>query len=208
MRADLKDEYGIVLKASHHAKAELRARMRQLRRSLTPEFRTSASGEIVQRLRRADLYQSAHTIHTYVAWQEEVENHELLRAMLREGKSIVTPKVNSENGGLENHLIPYFEALVPGAFGILEPSSTHGAHHFSELEQIDLIIVPGLAFDRQGNRLGYGGGYYDRLLAGIVAPKVAFAFDVQIVDDVPIETHDCVVDYIITEREVIFCREE
>ncbi|NUO83297.1 5-formyltetrahydrofolate cyclo-ligase [candidate division KSB1 bacterium] len=180
--------------------------MRNLRRSLTPEFRAYASAVILQRLTGLDCYRRARAIHSYVAWQEEVENHTLFRAMLREGKRVVAPKINSQTRTLEHYLIPYFEALAPGAFGILEPSSARGACVLSNLEELDLVLVPGLAFDREGNRLGYGGGYYDRLLAEIEAPKVALAFEVQIVDAIPAEPHDRHVNIVVTEREVISCR--
>lgn len=153
-----------------------------------------------------DCYQGARTVHCYVAWQEEVENHDLLRAILRDGKKVVVPKVNTQIKELENYVIPYFDALAPGAFGIFEPDAERGACRFTKLEELDLIIVPGLAFDRQGNRLGYGGGYYDRLLAEIRAPKVALAFAAQIVDAIPTEKHDHGVDFIVTEQEVISCR--
>jgi 5-formyltetrahydrofolate cyclo-ligase len=181
--------------------------MREWRRSLSPEFRSCAGVEIIQKLAALDCYRAARTIHTYVAWQEEVENHELLRAMLQEGKRIITPKINSPAHLLENYLVTRFEALAPGAFGILEPSVERGALPFEDLSAIDLVIVPGLAFDRQGNRLGYGGGYYDRLLEKIRAPKAAPAFAAQILDAVPAEAHDQRVDFIVTEEEVIACRQ-
>lgn len=197
--------FGAALQNFSHRKAALRARMRQVRRELTPEFRAHASAAIAQRLLARSCYQCAATIHTYVAWQEEAGNHDLLRAMLAEGKALVTPKVKAQTKQLENFLIPNFSALAPGAFGILEPSSARGALRFAALREIDLIIVPGLAFDREGNRLGYGGGYYDRLLAEIAAPKVALAFAAQIVESVPAEAHDERVDCIVTEEEVISC---
>lgn len=181
--------------------------MRQLRRNLTPEFRAHASAAIAQGLLALDCYQRAATIHTYVAWREEAGNHDLLRAMLAAGKRLVTPKVNSSTKQLENFLIPNWEALAPGAFGILEPSSVCGALRFETLHEIDLIIVPGLGFDRRGNRLGYGGGYYDRLLAEIAAPKAALAFAAQIIEAIPTEAHDERVDFVVTEEEIIICRE-
>lgn len=127
--------------------------------------------------------------------------------MLQEGKSVVTPKVISASHQLEHYLLPHFEALMPGAFGILEPSAAHGAVRLEALHEIDLIIVPGLAFDRKGHRLGYGGGYYDRLLAELDATKMALAFAAQIVEAVPAEAHDERVDFVVTEEEIIACRE-
>lgn len=182
--------------------------MRQLRRHLSAEFRRQASREILRRLTALDHFRRAEVLHTYVSWQEEVDTQELLRVMWQERKKVVTPKVIVSPPQLEHYLLPHFEALAPGAFGILEPSHERGALPFADFKKIDLIIVPGLAFDRRGNRLGYGGGYYDRLLAEFAAPKVALAFSAQIVDAIPTEAHDQRVDMIVTEREVIFCPAE
>lgn len=186
----------------------MRRKARQLRRDLTPAFRKQANTEILQKLRGLEVYREARTIHTYVSWQDEVATQDLLRMMLQEGKSVVTPKVISASHQLEHYLLPNFEALMPGAFGILEPSRDHGALPFTAMNKIDLLLVPGLAFDREGNRLGYGGGYYDRLLAELAAPKVALAFAAQIVASVPAEAHDERVDCIVTEEEVISCAAE
>ncbi len=196
------------LQQSSPAKAELRRSMRQLRRSLSPEFRAQASRAIIQTLAALDCYRSAEMIHIYVAWQDEVDNHELLRNALQAGKKVIAPKVISSTHQLEHYLIPHFGALAPGAFGILEPSLERDALPFEDMSKVDLMIVPGLAFDREGNRLGYGGGYYDRLLAEIRAPKVALAFAAQIIAEVPLEPHDCRVDVIVTEQEVISCAAE
>ncbi len=179
-----------------------------MRRGLPPEFRQQAGAEIAQKVLALECYQHARTIHTYISWQEEVATHELIHLLLRAGRTVIAPRVHTSNNTLAHYALSHFDALAPGASGILEPSAEHGAVRCDDLSTIDLILVPGLAFDRPGNRLGYGGGYYDRLLAEIDAPKVGLAFAVQIVADLPIEPHDCRVDFIVTEQEVISCRAE
>ena len=189
------------------SKAELRARLRKLRRGLPRVYRLQASAEIARKLLALEFYAHARAIHIYVSWQEEVDTHELIRARLQADRRVLTPKINPTTKSLEHYVIPHFHALVPGAFGILEPSREHGAVLSEDFNMIDLIIVPGLGFDRKGNRLGYGGGYYDRVLAEIATPKVALAFAAQVVNTIPAEAHDQGVDFIITEREVISCRQ-
>ena len=102
---------------------------------------------------------------------------------------------------LQQYFINDFSELQAGAYGILEPRPDPSRRVATE--QFDL--VPGLAFDRAGRRLGAGKGYYDRFLAGIKAPKIALAFAFQLVEQVPIEPHDQRVEVIVTENEVITC---
>jgi 5-formyltetrahydrofolate cyclo-ligase len=92
--------------------------------------------------------------------------------------------------------------LVPGSFGILEPDISVCSE--ADIKTADLIITPGLSFDLKFNRLGYGGGYYDRVLtgAGTKSRKIALAFDLQILDNIPSCPHDCKVDMIITESNI------
>ncbi|MCG2708811.1 MAG: 5-formyltetrahydrofolate cyclo-ligase, partial [Thermodesulfovibrionales bacterium] len=95
--------------------------------------------------------------------------------------------------------------LTKGYMGILEPSVSEGK--LTGLDNIDIIIIPGAAFDVSGSRLGYGAGFYDRLLAGIKKkiPIIAPAYEEQIVDDIPSEPHDVKVDKIVTDKRVIEC---
>jgi 5-formyltetrahydrofolate cyclo-ligase len=176
--------------------------MRTLRRQLDASWRERASAAIISRLETLPTFQHAQIIQTYVALRHEVDTHELIRRLLRAGKQVAAPKIARPNE-LQQYFIKDFSELQPGAFGILEPQA-----HPSRLaspEQFDLVLVPGLAFDRAGHRLGAGKGYYDRFLAQIKAPKIALAFDFQIVARIPVEAHDQQVDLIVTEKEVIGC---
>jgi 5-formyltetrahydrofolate cyclo-ligase len=138
-----------------------------------------------------------------VAWRNEVDTHDLIRRLLREGRLVAVPKVEPATNQLQHYFIADFSGLQEGAFGILEPSSDPG--RLAAPSQFDLVLVPGLAFDRAGNRLGMGEGYYDRFLAQVHAPKIALAYDFQLAEKLPIERHDQRVNIIITEKEMIVC---
>jgi 5-formyltetrahydrofolate cyclo-ligase len=187
------------------AKKTLRRQQRQIRRALPREQRERASVLIQQKLLPLEIYQRARSIHVYASWQDEVDTHALLGVMLHEGRRVALPKIQPQSRTLAHYFIDDIAALTPGAYGILEPHEDRGAKPATALEVFDLVIVPGLAFDRRGHRLGYGVGYYDRFLLGISAPKVGFAFAAQIVNHVPAAPHDRRVDFIVTESEVIIC---
>ena len=187
-------------------KPELRSHFRDLRRSLSFDLRKNAGAAIQARLIELAVYRRARCVHTYVAWRDEVDNHALIRAMLAEGRRVAAPKVVLPHKRLEHYFIDTFDALGRGAFGILEPQIGKGAVPVSDLQAFDLIIVPGVAFDRSGNRLGYGSGHYDRFLTEVKVPKVALAFAAQVAPHLPAEVHDQRVDIVVTEDEIIFCR--
>jgi len=181
-------------------KEQLRNRMRALRRQTASSWRARASAAVISRLETLPVFQRARVVQTYVALRHEVDTHELIRRLLRAGKQVAAPKVEAGNE-LQQYFIKDFSELQPGAFGILEPQPEPG--RLASPEQFDLVLVPGLAFDRAGHRLGAGKGYYDRFLAQIKAPKIALAFAFQIVERIPVEAHDQRVDVIVTEKEVI-----
>jgi 5-formyltetrahydrofolate cyclo-ligase len=96
--------------------------------------------------------------------------------------------------------------LQSARFGLLEPERDVGL--MVEPDDLDLVIVPGVAFDRRGNRLGFGGGYYDRFFERCNATRVGLAYAFQVVDDIPAEDHDVKIDWLVTEDEVILCQKE
>jgi 5-formyltetrahydrofolate cyclo-ligase len=183
-------------------KDSLRAQIRAQRCQMDSSWRDRASRTIVARLEALPVFQRSRRIQTYVALRPEVDTHALIRRLLRAGKQVAVPRVESGRE-LQQYLIKDFSELQVGTFGILEPPSDPSRRVMPA--QFDLVLVPGLAFDRAGNRLGAGKGYYDRFLAGIKAPKIALAFASQIVEQVPIEPHDQRVDMIVTESETIIC---
>jgi 5-formyltetrahydrofolate cyclo-ligase len=184
-------------------KDRLREQMRTLRRQLDPARKAAASQAIVSRLEALPVFQQARVIHTYVAWRNEVDTHDLIRRLLREGRRVAVPKVEPATGHLQHYFIADFPELQKGAFDILEPPPA--PNRLAAPFQFDLVLVPGLAFDRAGNRLGMGKGHYDRFLAEVRAPKIALAYDFQLVEKLPVEAHDQRVAIIITEKNVLFC---
>jgi 5-formyltetrahydrofolate cyclo-ligase len=142
----------------------------------------------------------------YVSFKSEVETYTIIAEALRKRKKVIVPKVNP----IDNVLILYdlrsISELEKGYMGIAEPRL--GQDRVVALNTVDLVIAPGTAFDRTGKRLGYGGGYYDRLLADICnIPVIALAYSEQILDKIPAEDHDVNVDIIVTEYEIIRIRD-
>ncbi|MCG3119808.1 MAG: putative protein YqgN [bacterium] len=183
-------------------KAWWRARIREQRRLLDPAWRDRASAQILAHVEALPVFRSARIIHTYVALPHEVDTLALIRRLLSRGHQVAVPKVESDNT-LQHFYITDFSALQAGVLGILEPAPEKSRR--APPAQFDLVIVPGLAFDHAGNRLGAGKGYYDRFLTEVTAPKIALAFAFQIIDKVPIAPHDQRVDMIMTEDGLIVC---
>jgi 5-formyltetrahydrofolate cyclo-ligase len=159
---------------------------------------TSASATIIARLKLLPQTHAAQTVHTFVAWRNEVNNHQLIRDLLAEDKRVVIPVIDLPGHKLTHSLITKFEDLQAGPFGILQPAPDEIRQ--IEIAEIDLILVPGVAFDRSGNRIGLGGGYYDDFLRQTHAVKIALCYQFQIVEAVPTRPEDEPVDLLVTEK--------
>jgi 5-formyltetrahydrofolate cyclo-ligase len=144
----------------------------------------------------------ARIVLCYASFRSEVETMAIITESLAGGKRVVLPKVDRKKRRLELYEVKDASELSPGYMGIPEPSFT-GERSVS-IKDIDLVIMPGAAFDLSGNRLGYGGGYYDVLLAesGKDMTKIALAYEEQIVGSVPSEDHDVKVDIIVTDKSI------
>ncbi|MDD2422566.1 MAG: 5-formyltetrahydrofolate cyclo-ligase [Heliobacteriaceae bacterium] len=184
-------------------KKALRDQVLQARQGQSPAVVAAKSRWIREQLRRLPVFQKAGTIMVYVDFRQEVATRPLIRRLLREGKQVAVP-VCREAGRLIPAAIKAFPGdLRPGKWGILEPPEDH--LDSVDPGELDLVLVPGVAFDRRGNRLGYGAGYYDRFLPLLRpgASKIGLAFALQLVEDVFPGAHDVPVDCIVTETEVI-----
>jgi 5-formyltetrahydrofolate cyclo-ligase len=185
-------------------KQELRKQLIMVRRSISPESIFRKSRHIQALLFSIEAYQHAGCVGFYISSGHEVETHAMINDCFSMGKRVVVPKCGKKEGEMTLCEINSFDDLLPGAYGILEPCDpVHGI----ALDEIDVLIVPGVGFDRAGHRLGQGGGYYDVLLSskpGLVV--VGLAFSIQVVDVIPVEPHDVTVDIIVTENEVIVCK--
>ena len=179
----------------------LRKKMRSMRESMPKEDRDKASHEIVSRLIENPVYQQSTTIMAYASMPEEIQLNELFDHAFANNKILAIPLIIGR-GTMRPVFLPTIEDLVVGDFGIM--TVRQDCRTFVEFNDIDCIIVPGAAFDRKGNRLGLGGGYYDRFLKRVPnAKRIALAFDYQLIESVPAESHDTKMNIIITESETI-----
>lgn len=182
-------------------KQALRRRMLDRLRCQPEPQRLAKSLKIARRLRRLALYRRARCLLCYVAFDGEVETRPILRKVLEDGKRLAVPVSRPRSRRIVPRQIhdPEGDLRSSGAFGIPEPALTRRRR--IDPRRLDLIVVPGVAFDRRGRRLGRGGGYFDRFLAGLPAsiPRVGLAFRFQVVKRIPWEGHDQPVTRLITE---------
>ena len=186
------------------SKLELRSKLRRTRADLSTELVDGWSAAIAARLATLEEFQGAEAIHCYASsLPGEVRTDHLIARALNDRRRVFCPRVRA-HGQLEHHEISDLSQLVEAAFGLREPNPTLAAPVDPKLAQ--LIVVPGVAFAEDGARLGMGGGYYDRFLAGHSALRVGLAYEMQIVDSLPPSEHDQAVELIVTEMRVIRCR--
>lgn len=180
-------------------KSVLRRDLRARRDALTD--RDARSAAICAQLAQLPALQRARAVHCYLPIRSEADPRPLLRELLLKGKSVVVPVVRAGSRELAHAWLDTLAAaeLEAAGFGTLQPRHQRPA----SIGDWDLTIVPLLGFDRRGYRIGYGQGFYDRLLAATPAISVGLAFATQEVPTLPVESHDVALDYIITENEII-----
>ena len=189
-------------------KSEVRQLILARRAELDPDLARRKSEAIGRVLSFLPEYRLARTLLLFVSFRDEVNTGPLIRAALREHKRVAVPKVLRPPRHPERNLLPcairsFPGDLTPGAHGILEPPD--GAERPVRVEELDLVVVPGVAFTPAGDRLGYGGGFYDRFLPTLApgTPTVGLCFDLQLVESLPREPHDHRVSAVVTEKGVI-----
>lgn len=181
------------------SKEQIRAEVRTKKRQMTEEEIRDLSRQIFEKLETTKAFLEADTIFTYVSYNQEVDTKTWMEHLFQIGKKVAVPKV--EDGRIKFYYISGKEQLEPGYQGILEPNTTECADG-----QEGLLLMPGLAFDRSMHRCGYGGGFYDRYIkenVNISLTKVAVAYSFQIYEEIPVEEHDEMVDFIVSEQEII-----
>jgi 5-formyltetrahydrofolate cyclo-ligase len=185
-------------------KALLRKEILSKRDAIPSVVKKIKDREIANRLSSLPEFKSAATVCFFASFRSEVDTFGLINKTLDEGRRVLLPKV--EAGDLGLYEVRSAEELVAGYMGIPEPSVIDEDRRAS-VNDADAIIIPGAAYDAAGNRIGYGGGYYDRLLAAGEghAAVIAPAYEEQIVAAVPAEPHDRRVDIIVTDRREIRC---
>lgn len=179
-------------------KDELRLKMREKRRNMTTDEVKEKSAVIQDALFSLDCFKNADTACTFISAFKEPDTAAIIKRLLFDGKKVVVPVTDTDNTTLILSYIEDMSDLEKGAFGILEPTAIKPASE----SDIDAVLVPGLAFDIRGGRMGFGKGYYDRFLEKTDAVKIALCYDFQLFDKIPTEPHDVPMDIIITENGI------
>lgn len=172
------------------------------RSAIPHDERDRISHALIEKFLEMEIYRESKVIMAYASTPDELQMNELFTACFADKKILAIPFIVGK-GEMRTVEVPSFDALEVSDFGILTVKQNQ---KFICAEKIDCIIVPGAAFDLNGNRLGLGGGYYDRFLPKAVnAKKVALAYDFQLVENLPTESHDAKVDAVLTaEKFLIF----
>ena len=179
-------------------KEHLRSRLRKKRNNLSPELRTQKSEKITNFLCGIDEFKRSNNVFCYISYISEVETLPLINGILKKGLNLFVPKIinNTEMIAVK---LDNLANLKLDNIGILTPKMGE-----TLLDTIDIAITPGIGFTKNGKRLGYGRGYYDRWFSkNVVKVKIGVAFEEQIVTKLPLEKTDINMDIIITEKEII-----
>lgn len=188
-------------------KKEVRRRALDVRNSLEQSWRAEQSQKIVQRLQQSEQYERAEIILSYSSIRSEVETQALNEMILEQGKKLCLPRTYVEERRMSFYPVEDLSKLKKGYQDILEPEETvpferQFEQYANQEKQKILMLMPGVAFDTGGERMGYGGGYYDRYLSqyGIYMTSIFLAFEEQKVQRIPAESYDRKPDMILTQK--------
>src|SRR5574340_945442 len=188
-------------------KQSIRKSTLSLREQLPAETRAAYSAAITGRLLQLPEYRQAGAVLGYMNFGAEFASELWVERALADGKRLALPKVNHHTNHLDLYWVEDLEnQLAAGLWGIREPV-VERCERVDNPDDVEFALLPGVAFTRDGARLGYGGGFYDKLLAGMARRPVlaAAAFALQVVDSLPQEANDVRVDWVVTEQETIAC---
>lgn len=177
-------------------KNAVREKIKKEKKQFTKEQLDYFSTEVIDSLLQLECFHNAKTVLVYYSMEDEVNTHSLIDGLLGD-KRIILPVVNRDHLLLREYTS--FDQMEISSYGILEPKGAD----FTNLKEIDVVIVPGVAFDRKLNRLGHGRGYYDRLLPQLKALKVGVCFDFQLLNEIPFDNFDVNMDMVVAQNEII-----
>ena len=177
-------------------KKALRATMRRLCDALSPRYCETADRAIAAHLIGMPEFQEAETIFCFVSTVREIDTFPILRNILESGKRLCVP-LCMEHGIMETRLVTDLAELRPGAYGILEPAA---GSPLVRIDEIDFAVLPCVTCNHGGQRLGRGGGYYDRFLSHYRGGTVLLCREKLIREEIPVEPHDYPVPWVLTER--------
>lgn len=181
-------------------KIEMRQHSKMVRRNMTKETKRRKDSLIIQKLISLESYQRSNLVLTYVSTPIEVNTHELIRHSLALGKKVAVPRCKSKTREMDFCLIRSFDDLEPGTFNVLEPKK-----HCRIVKNFGraFCIIPGLVFDMQGYRLGYGKGYYDRFLSNFKGSRVGVCYACCLTTTLPHGKYDRPINLLVTDK---FCK--
>lgn len=185
-----------------YGKDELRAEMKAKRKGLSRSEIEEKSARICALVTGSDAYKSADCICVYMAAFNEPRTMGIIERALSDGKRVCVPVTDAQSKTLTLSYINAADTLVRGAYGILEPSVINRA----DVKEVALTLVPGIAFDGNGNRIGFGEGYYDKLLSGTHRKKAGICYEFQVCGGICADEYDVPMDMIITEEGIRLCR--
>ena len=177
-------------------KRVLRNKLKALEKTLSADYRQSSERSVIASLSRMESYKNAQSVCCFVGTAYEIDTRPLLLDALSNGKRLCVPRCIGR-GVMDMRRVRSPDELSPGMMGILEPSADAEIVAASD---IDFLIVPCLACDRSGNRLGRGGGYYDRFLSGYGGASVTLCREAMLQDSIPMEAFDLPVPLVLSER--------
>lgn len=173
-------------------KKTLRKKIREQKQAMTPAQIEKASETLVQMFLETEQYRQAKTLYGYLPYNQEVRTVPILEQALADGKKVAVPKVYGDN--MKFIYLTDLTQVACGYYGIPEPVADGPEGD----DPTALVLMPGLAFDREGHRIGYGGGYYDKFLKDEPQhPTIALCYAFQVVEDLPTEEFDVPVDYVL-----------
>lgn len=186
-------------------KRQLRRRILALRRRIPSAYRGWAGERCVEQVLQIPGVESARAVLVYLTYGSEMPTEPLIRAFRSRGVSIVVPWLEKQKASFIPALWGEGMALVEGPYGLLQPREPISVPPSA----LDVIMVPAVVFDREGYRIGYGKGYFDRFLSqpGIRGVRVGLAFDLQVVEHLPRDSWDQPVDYLVTESRLLNCKQ-
>lgn len=208
----IKHKNNLGIKQDMETKKELRKQILQKRDALSLQERKQKSHRIIQTILSSEAFQNSDTFLLFASYKSEVDVSELIEFVLQRRKALYLPKVMGEE--MEFYKITSVAQLLDGYCGIKEPKANPCQKFVAKKEEALFVLLPGAVFDKQGGRIGYGKGFYDRFLQKLEKEipksnlcKIAVAFSCQIVDNGRIkrEEHDILPDYIVTETDIFNC---
>ena len=151
----------------------------------------------------SEIYKKSTFIMLYMPIGNETDTSYIIKRAFADGKKLVFPVTDSKSGEITAYCVNVDTGFVKGAFSVYEPDSAE----LADINEIDVVIVPGVAFDNSGARIGFGKGCYDKFLKRVSAVKVGFCYEFQICDKIVTDEHDINMDYLVTEAGLIKCVE-